>query len=222
MLIKLDNVLDADEFRKVHQQAQQAHYVPGSTTAGESSRSRKHNLQIAENDPVLPELQKSVLAALRRHPVLQFLAVPKHIMPPMFNRYDTGMHYQDHVDFSLVGANDKIRTDLSVTLFLSGRDEYDGGELIVSSTDGEQAVKLDRNEAIIYPAGQLHRVETVRRGSRLAAITTIQSFIRHESQRELLADLMRLARAIQDRAPQSDEARLANKIHANLLRLWAD
>lgn len=222
MLIKLDKVLAVDEFQKVHHQAQQARYVAGSTTAGESSRSRKHNLQISENDPALPELQKIVLAALRRHPVLQFLAVPKHIMPPMFNRYDTGMYYQDHVDFSLVGANEKIRTDLSVTLFLSGQDEYDGGELIVSSPDGEQAIKLDRNEAIIYPSGQLHRVETVRRGSRHAAITTIQSFIRHESQREVLADLMRLARAIQDRAPQSDEARLANKIHANLLRLWAE
>jgi len=145
---------------------------------------------------------------------MQFLAVPKHIMSSMFNRYDTGMHYQDHVDFSLVGASDKLRTDLSVTLFLRGQDEYDGGGLIVSSMDGEQTMKLDRNEASIYPSTQLHRVEMVRRGSRLAAITTIQSFIRHESQRELLVDLMRLARAIQNRATQSDEARLANKIHA--------
>ncbi len=141
----------------------------------------------------------------------------------MFNRYDVGMHYQNHVDFSLVGnAGSKIRTDLSMTLFLSGIDEYDGGELVVESVDGEQHIKLNKNQAIIYPSGQLHRANPVTRGTRLAAITTIQSFIRDENKRELLADVMKLARAIQDRVPQSDEARLANKIHANLLRLWAE
>lgn len=141
----------------------------------------------------------------------------------MFNRYDVGMYYQNHVDFSLVGSHgSKIRTDLSMTLFLSGSDEYDGGELVVESVDGAQNIKLDKNQAIVYPSGQLHRANPVTRGIRLAAVTTIQSFIREESKRELLMDVMKLARAIQDRAPQSDEARQANKIHANLLRLWAE
>jgi PKHD-type hydroxylase len=127
------------------------------------------------------------------------------------------------VDFSLVGMpNNKIRTDLSMTLFLSGQTEYDGGELVVESNNGAQAIKLDANQAIVYPSGQLHRANPVTRGSRFAAVTTIQSFIRDEAKRDLLADVMQLARAVQDRVPASDEARLANKIHANLLRLWAE
>ena len=223
MLIVLENVLTAEELAAVRRKVQQAEYVSGATTAGEGSKSRKHNLQISERDASLPELQATVLNALARHQVFQFLAVPKHIMPPMFNRYDPGMQYQNHVDFSIVGApNAKIRTDLSMTLFLSGRDEYEGGELVVESMNGAQAIKLDANQAIVYPSGQIHRANPVTRGSRLAAVTMVQSFIRDEAKRDLLADVMQLARAVQDRVPGSDEARLANKIHANLLRLWAE
>lgn len=223
MLIVLDNVLTADELTSMRRKVQQAEYVSGATTAGEGSKSRKNNLQISERDALLPELQATVLSALARHQVFQFLAVPKFIMPPMFNRYDVGMYYQNHVDFSLVGLpNAKVRTDLAMTLFLSGQDEYDGGELVVESTNGAQAIKLEVNQAIVYPAGQLHRANPVTRGSRLAAVTMIQSFIRDESKRDLLADVMQLARTVQDRVPGSDEARLANKIHANLLRLWAE
>lgn len=223
MLIILENVLAPDEFTAVRLRVEQAQYIAGAVSAGEGSRNRKHNLQVSDRDGELAGLQKRVLDALARHQVFQFLAVPNRIMPPMFNRYDVGMYYQNHVDFSLVGSPDrKIRTDLSMTLFLSAPTEYEGGELVVESVDGAQTIKLERNQAIIYPAGQLHRVNPVTRGVRFAAVTTIQSFIREESQRELLADVMALARAVQDVAPQSDAARLANKVHANLLRMWAD
>lgn len=223
MLIILENVLTAAEFAEVRSRVENAQYVAGATTAGEGSRNRKHNLQIAENAAEISWLQQTVLAALARHQLFQFLATPKYIMPPMFNRYDTGMYYHDHIDFSLVGGvNSKIRTDLAMTLFLSAPDEYDGGELVVQVRDGTQTLKLDKNQAIIYSAGQLHRVNPVTRGSRLAAVTTIQSFIRDEGRRDLLADVVQLAGQVQDLAPQSETARLANKIHANLLRLWAE
>src|SRR5580698_3996562 len=142
MLIVLDNVLTAEELASMRRKVEQAQYVSGAATAGEGSKSRKHNLQISERDALLPELQATVQDALARHQAFQFLAVPKHIMPPMFNRYDVGMYYQNHVDFSLVGTpNNKIRTDLSMTLFLSGQGDYDGGELVVESNNGAQAIK---------------------------------------------------------------------------------
>ncbi|MGH8311963.1 MAG: Fe2+-dependent dioxygenase [Gammaproteobacteria bacterium] len=223
MLIVLENVFTTAELAEVRGRAEKAQYVPGATTAGEGSRSRKHNLQIAENDADIPWLQKTVLEALARHQIFQFLAAPKYIMPPMFNRYDTGMYYHDHVDFSLVGGGSRrIRTDLAMTLFLSAANEYDGGELVVQARDGIQAIKLDKNQAVVYAAGQLHRVNPVIQGSRLAVVTTIQSFIRDEGRRDLLADVVQLAGKVQELAPQSETARLANKIHANLLRLWAE
>ncbi|MGH8115586.1 MAG: Fe2+-dependent dioxygenase [Rhodanobacteraceae bacterium] len=223
MFIVLEDVLTPEEFRALRPRVEQARFVAGDTTAGEGSRGRKHNLQIAENDPGLPEFQGVVLQALARHSLFQFVAVPKHVLPPMFNRYDVGMEYQEHVDFSLVGKmGSRIRTDLSMTLFLSAPEEYDGGELVVAAQEGARSIKLGANQAIVYPSGQLHRANPVTRGTRLAAVTTIQSFIREESRRALLVDVMTLARAVQDMDPHSDASRLANKIHANLLRQWAE
>lgn len=222
MLLAIPDVLTADELRRVREGAFRAKYDSGRLTAGEGSRSRKNNLQINENDPGLPELRKLVMDALTRHPMFQFLVIPKQVMPLLFNCYKEGMYYEDHVDFALVGGSQKLRTDLSMTLFLSAANEYDGGELVFELDSGPRTVKLDLGQAIIYPSGTIHRVNPVTRGARYAVVTTIQSFIREDSKRELLADVMRLARWVQDAAPQSDEARLANKLHANLLRMWAD
>jgi PKHD-type hydroxylase len=222
MLIVLPEVLSADELQRVRQGAQQAQYDAGKLSAGEGSRSRKNNLQISEADPTLPELRRIVDAALARNPIFQFLVLPKQVMPLLFNCYKEGMYYHDHVDFALVGAAGKLRTDLSMTLFLSAAAEYDGGELVFELDDGPRTVKLDQGQAIVYPSGTVHRVNPVTRGARYAVVTTIQSFIRDDAKRQVLADVMRLARWVQDASPQSEEARLANKLHANLLRMWAD
>ena len=222
MLLAIQDVLSADELRQVREGVRQARYDPGKLTAGEGSKSRKHNLQISEADPALPELRRIVTAALLRNPLFQFLVLPKKVMPLLFNCYQEGMYYHDHVDFALVGGEDKVRTDLSMTLFLSGSEEYGGGELVFELDGGQRSVKLDQGQAIIYPSGTVHRVNPVTRGVRYAVVTTIQSFIREDAKREVLADVMHLARWVQDAAPQSDEARLANKLHANLLRMWAD
>jgi PKHD-type hydroxylase len=222
MLLPLNDVLSADEVRAVRAQLASLSFVEGAKTAGAGSRNRKNNVQLSDTDPRTGGVRALVRDALARHQVFQFLALPQRIMPPMFNRYDEGMYYGDHVDFPLLGSAPPLRADLSVTLFLSAPDEYDGGELVVCTGYGDHAIKLPAGAAIVYPAYYIHRVEPVRRGSRWAAITTVQSAIRDESRRDLVADLVRLVRWVQDVAPESEEARLANKIHANLLRLWAE
>ena len=222
MLLAIQDVLTADELQRLREGVRQARYDSGKLTAGEGSRSRKHNLQISEADPALPELRRILTDALMRNPMFQFLVLPKKVMPLLFNCYQEGMYYHDHVDFALTGGAEKLRTDLSMTLFLSAAAEYDGGELVFELDDGPRSVKLDQGQAIVYPSGTMHRVNPVTRGARYAAVTTIQSFVRDDAKRQALADVMRLARWVQDAAPQSDEARLANKLHANLLRMWAD
>jgi len=177
---------------------------------------------VSEKEPRLSQWREAGLQALRRHPMMQFLVMPKRFMHPVFNRYDTGMYYLDHVDFPLLGPEPRMRADLSVTLFLSAPEEYEGGELVIGASDGERRVKLPAGQAIVYPASTLHRVEPVRSGSRVAMVTTIQSHVRGETERALLMDLVTLWRKIEDRVPASDEVRLAAKLHHNLIRLWAD
>lgn len=222
MLLTLPEVLDAATLEQLREALAGARWEDGGVTAGAGSRARKHNLQVAETDPRLPAWQKIVIQALYRHPMMQFLVMPKRIMTPVFNRYDPGMQYQDHVDFPLLGTEPRMRADLSVTLFLSAPESYEGGELVINTPDGERRIKLRAGQAIVYPASTLHRVDPVRTGSRVAAISTIQSHIRGQAERDLLADVVDLWRRIEDQSPHSEEVRLAAKIHHNLIRFWAE
>jgi PKHD-type hydroxylase len=194
-------------------------------TAGHQGIQVKHNQQLAEGSPLAFELGDIVLAALERHPLFISAALPHRIYPPMFNRYQGGMHFGSHVDGSirlLPGSTEKIRTDLSATLFLASPDSYEGGELLIEDTYGTQTVKLGAGDMILYPATSLHRVNPVIRGARLACIFWVQSMVRDNGQRTMLFDLdnsiQRLA------ATSADEAarlRLTGLYH-NLLRTWAE
>ena len=224
MFLVLPEVLTPTERETLYRGVLALPFEEGSRTTGPGARGRKNNLQLADADARAEPLRRIVTDALSRHVLFQYLALPKLLMPPVFNRYDVGMFYQDHIDFPLVSGpgGAKMRADLSITLFVSRPEEYEGGELVIETPFGSEAIKLGAGEAIVYPSYYLHRVNPVTRGSRLAAITTVQSLIREEAKRDVIADLLRLMRWVQDQAPQSEEARLANKIHANLVRIWAD
>jgi PKHD-type hydroxylase len=165
MLIRIPNVLHADQVQLVRRQLDSAQgaWVDGRATAGHQGAQVKFNLQIAEDAPVARELGTIVLAALERHPLFLSAALPACIYPPMFNRYNGsgGMHFGTHVDGAvrlLPGTGMKIRTDISATLFISPPEEYDGGELQVEDTYGAHSVKLPAGDMVLYPAGSLHRV----------------------------------------------------------------
>lgn len=86
-------------------------------------------------------------------------------------------------------AGQRIRTDVSATLFLSAPEEYEGGELSVEDTYGVHTVKLPAGHMVLYPATSLHRVVPVVRGARLASFFWVQSMIRSDGDRTLLYDL---------------------------------
>jgi PKHD-type hydroxylase len=83
-----------------------------------------------------------------------------------------------------MGKSPRIRTDLAITLFLSEQGRYEGGELMVSISTGHIAVKLPRDDGVIYPASTVHHFNPVTRGERLAAMTWVQSHVRDPVQRE--------------------------------------
>jgi PKHD-type hydroxylase len=88
-------------------------------------------------------------------------ALPAQVFPPLFNRYQGGQSFGTHVDNAIrqvTGTPHRIRTDLSATLFFTGQDEYDGGELVVEDTYGTHSVKLPAGHMILYPATSLSSV----------------------------------------------------------------
>ena len=152
-------------------------------------------------------------------------ALPRKIFNPLFNRYEgAANHYGQHVDGAVMhslASGEWVRSDLSCTVFLAEPDEYDGGELVVHDTYGQQAVKLPAGDAVLYPGTSVHEVRPVTRGARIASFLWIESMVRGQEQRRLLFEMDMALLALRQRHGETDEAiRLTGTYH-NLLRMWA-
>lgn len=221
MLLCIVNVLTPDELELITSKLVTAEFVDGKTTAGWHARLVKHNTQLDSNSTIGAEVKSIVLAALQRNALLQMAARPKLIRPPLFSRYEAGMAYGSHVDNALMG-DPLMRSDVSATLFLNSTDAYQGGELVIETSQGEESIKLDAGSMVIYPSSTLHRVEPVTQGVRLVAVTWIQSLVRDAHNREILFDLDTARQIIFEKYGKTAEFDLLCKSHANLLRKWAD
>jgi len=218
MILAIADVLSAADVAEVSAGLASATFVDGRTTAGWAARLVKANLQ-AERGPGLERVSRLVEARLAENAVFALAARPKSILGPLFSRYEPGHAYGAHVDDALM---DGQRTDCAFTLFLSPPESYDGGELIISTSAGEDAHKLAAGSLVTYPASSLHRVAPVTRGERLAAVGWVRSFIRDARQRELLFDLETARRRLFDRDGKTEDGDLLAKCAANLLRMWCD
>ena len=223
MMVHIPNVLNAEQVARCRTVMERAAWVDGAVTAGHQSVQVKNNLQLPEGSPEARELGDMVLDALARNPLFMSAVLPKQVFPPLFNRYDAGMTFGSHVDNSIRAGNGvRIRTDVSSTLFITGPDDYDGGELVVEDTYGTHSVKLPAGDMIVYPATSLHHVTPITRGSRIASFFWTQSMIRDESKRSLLFDMdMAIIKLGRDHPQHSSVVELTSVYH-NLLRQWAE
>ncbi len=226
MLVRIKDVLTAEDLNRCRGVLAEAEWADGRVTAGEQSALAKRNLQLAPGDAKARQIGDLVLGALGRNPDFMSAALPRRVFPPLFNRYDVGMGFGAHVDNAIrhsEAGGPGLRTDLSATLFLSDPDSYEGGELVIEDVFGEQAVKLAAGDLVLYPASSVHRVNPVTRGARWASFFWVQSMVRDDGQRALLFNLDTAIR--ETRAAIGDEAPATLKLTAayhNLVRMWAE
>lgn len=227
MLIHLKNVLTPDELARGRAllMADGAPWIDGRRSAGAQAVQQKSNEQLAQDSGVATELRQLVLGAVRRDVLLFSAALPRRFFNPLFNRYSgESNHYGNHIDGAVLHsrADDAwVRTDVSCTLFFSQPDEYDGGELVVQDTYGEQRIKLPAGDAVLYPGTSLHQVTPVTRGARVASFFWIESMVRSDEQRRLLFDMDMALLALRQRDGDSAEATRLTGTYHNLLRMWA-
>lgn len=218
-MLTIADVLEPEDVARVREGLAKAPFLPGKRTAGGDARAVKANWQAEGSDPSVEALTAFVKKALERHPLVATYVRPARWSRLMFNRYGAGETYGMHVDDPMMGeAEARIRTDLSFTLFLSDPDSYGGGALVIDGLDGEREIKLSAGSMVVYATGQLHRVEPVSRGERLACVGWVQSLIRQGEQRELLFDLSRVRAAM----GRSDARLLLDKSVAQLVRMWGE
>src|SRR5438309_3992496 len=224
MLLPIPDLLNAEQVAKAREILDRTEWVDGRVTAGHQSAQAKDNLQLPESSPAARELRDLVLGALGQSPLFISAALPLQVFPPLFNRYSGGQSFGTHVDNAIrqfAGGLQRIRTDISATLFFTNPDEYEGGELVVEDTYGAQSVKLPAGHMILYPATSLHHVRPVTRGARVSSFFWIQSMIRDDGQRTMLFDLDTAIQRLNQDLPDHPSAVQFTGIYHNLLRQWA-
>lgn len=226
MIVTIPNLITPEELAYMRQVLEGTEWVDGRVTAGSQAVKVKNNLQLPIESQPAQELGQIVLRALARSPVFTSAALPLRILPPMFNRYDVGMTFGAHVDGSiraLPGTGQRLRTDVSSTLFLTPPEDYDGGELIIHDTYGAHSVKLPAGHLVVYPATSMHSVTPVTRGSRWGSFFWTQSMVKDDWQRTMLYDLDRSIIRVREEMEDDDEAVVGLTAHYhNLLRHWSD
>jgi PKHD-type hydroxylase len=228
MLICIPDVLSKDDVADFRRIMDASAWEDGRSTAGAQSAMVKRNEQLPPDSEVARMLGNRVLSALTASPKFISAAIPLQIFPPLFNRYvaSGGHHFGLHVDNAVRGdrlTGLRIRTDLSVTLFLSEPDEYDGGELVVEDLYGSHEIKLAAGDLVLYPASSLHLVTPVTRGMRVASFFWLQSMVRDAHARSLIFDLDTAIQALVERLGRDDpETVKLTGIYHNLIRYWAE
>ncbi|MEN9225768.1 MAG: Fe2+-dependent dioxygenase [Thermostichus sp. HHBFW_bins_43] len=223
MILCIAGVLSSTDLNEIIELLSQADFVDGKITAGWNAKLVKNNTQLPEGSLQGQRIQEMITAALANNPLFQLAARPKMIHPILVSRYERGMSYGIHTDDALMVTQQQVmRSDISFTLFLSDPKDYEGGELTIESSEGERAYKLPAGAMILYPSSTLHRVETVTQGSRLAAVSWIQSLVRDPQKREILFDLETVRQQLFQESGKTRNFDLLSKTYANLLRKWAD
>ena len=228
MLVHVKEVLNRDELRAARRILDRAVWGDGRVTAGMQSALAKNNQQLDQQGEAAKALQPIVLQGLNRHMDFFSAALPKRVFPPLFNRYGgTANAFGNHVDnavrFIPGTLGERVRTDISCTLFLSRPEEYDGGDLVVEDTFGSKSIKLPAGDMVLYPGTSVHRVEPVTRGQRIASFFWVESMVRSDEQRRLLYEMDRHLMRLRSTVGEEEPAVIGlTGLYHNLLRAWAD
>ena len=188
----------------------------GKKTAGSFASKVKNNLQLNRDSSISKENTDFVVKKLLTNPLIKSFTIPKIVHSVMFTKSLKGMKYGRHIDNAFMSTG---RADLSFTIFLNNKKDYEGGDLIVENINTENKFKLDQGEIIIYPSTYLHSVEEIKSGERLVCVGWIESYVKSIEEREYLFDINAGARGMLSKYGRSNELDLIFKSYANLLRV---
>jgi PKHD-type hydroxylase len=226
MLVQVSGVLSAETLALFNAQLADAPWGNGRVTAGPQSGAVKRNMQLPQSSDDARRLGEMVLTSLDSSPLFWSATLPAHVYPPMFNKYEEGMEFGSHIDNAIrkiPGRAARIRTDISITLFLSEPDSYDGGELVVEDTFGDRSIKLAAGNMVIYPAASRHHVRPVTRGTRLACFFWVQSMVKDDGHRTMLFELDQSIQSLAaERGANDTQVLRLTGLYHNLVRTWGE
>ncbi|MCL4714343.1 MAG: Fe2+-dependent dioxygenase [Hyphomonadaceae bacterium] len=224
MLVAIPDVLTPEQVAAGRAALEAAAWVDGRVTAGHQGAHVKRNRQLPQDSAAGREVGELILRALSENALFMSAALPLHVLAPTFNRYGVGETFGNHVDGAMrfLPNGQRMRTDLSCTLFFSDPEDYDGGELVIEDVFGPRSVKLPAGHMILYPSTSVHRVTPVTRGERIGSFFWLQSMIRDNTRRALLFDMDVATQRLGAENPTHASVVQLTGVYHNLLRLWGE
>ena len=219
MFLKIKNLLNASELARLRALSLELRFIDGR--ASNPANVTKNNRQADATDPRYAETVQIVSAAFMRSREFMDFAMPKRLAPPLLCRYEPGMQYGAHADAAILHiGSDRLRSDLSCTVFIGDPATYEGGELLIVAGNRSLPFKDDAGDALVYPSTTLHEVIPVRSGQRLVSITFIESLIADSHRRMQVYELNEIA-ALEGNAMRWESRVRLDVVRQNLLRMWS-
>ena len=214
-------LLNAEEINFIRKELQvgNQNWEDGKNTAGSQASKVKNNLQLKRQSDISKKLSVLVKQKLLNNDLVKSFTLPKHIHGIMFTKSSEGNSYGRHIDNPFMSSG---RADLSFTIFISEKNQYAGGELLIENLTADNQFKLNKGEIIIYPSTYLHSVKEVLCGERIVCVGWIESYVKSIEKREYLFDLDAGARSLLAKHGRSDELDLIFKSYSNLLRVMGN
>ena len=223
MFLLVPDFLTDPEVRRLHAITGRVQFTDGGATAGGMPDKHKHNLQYVPQGDDLRAVTHVITNGIGRSRAVRDGALIKRMMPPIMSKYTEGMEYRSHLDSPFMRNNGPLRADLSMTLFLSDPESYDGGELVLETEFGNHEVKLASGAAVIYSTRLYHHVAPVTRGERVAVVTWMQSHIGDPARRKVIGELWQVYDDLAaEKGETSDEAKRLMFAVLELTRMWAE
>ena len=215
---QLLNPKELDSIKKELDKENQG-WEDGKNTAGSHAAKVKNNLQLKRKSDISKKLSLLIKQKILNNALIKSFTLAKHIHGIMFTKSSKGMSYGSHIDNAYMSSG---RADLSFTIFLSEKNQYEGGELLIENLSSESEFKLDKGEILVYPSTYLHSVKEILKGERIVCVGWIESYVKSIEEREYLFDLDAGARNLLAKHGRSDELDLIFKSYSNLLRVLGD
>ena len=214
-------LLNAEETESIKKELEKENqgWEDGKNTAGSHAAKVKNNLQLKRKSDISKKLSLLIKQKILNNALLKSFTLAKHIHGIMFTKSSKGMSYGRHIDNAYMSSG---RADLSFTIFLSEKNQYEGGELLIENLSSESEFKLDSGEILVYPSTYLHSVKEILNGERTVCVGWIESYIKSIEEREYLFDLDAGARGLLAKHGRSDELDIIFKSYSNLLRVMGD
>jgi len=175
-------ILNEQDLAEVNRLINSLDFRDGKKTALGLAKEVKSNLEADPSRDKYKLAIKFLNQKFRNNIQIKNLFLPHSFSTPIINKYTVGDACGKHFDSShMQTARGTLKSDFSFTLMLSPLEDYDGGELFIESDLVNREFKIGAGDAVIYSSNDMHQVNPVTRGQRIAYIGWMNSSFRDYS-----------------------------------------